>query len=79
MIIYNETELEGGNHRRWTLDRMWDVQFPADIPTIFTGDWNAHHRTWQTNQDVGAIELWSGARHGIGSGERARSVDVPFA
>ncbi|KAI0756035.1 hypothetical protein C8Q80DRAFT_1091141, partial [Daedaleopsis nitida] len=51
VVVYNETELEGGDRQRWTLDRLWNVQFQPDVPTVFAGDWNAHHRMWQTNRE----------------------------
>ncbi|KAF8591327.1 hypothetical protein K439DRAFT_1327348 [Ramaria rubella] len=45
--VYNGKNSEDNN--RWSLDRFLALHLPADIPHILTGDWNAHHTTWEDN------------------------------
>src|ERR1700693_6233027 len=43
--IYNNTPANG--EAKWMVERLRRVTLPIGLPTIITGDWNAHQPWWE--------------------------------
>ncbi|KAL6298876.1 hypothetical protein BKA93DRAFT_706866, partial [Sparassis latifolia] len=44
--VYNQPPIHD-HHAAWTAERLRQVHLPPEVPTVISGDWNAHHRMWE--------------------------------
>ncbi len=47
--IYNQKQLGEHPSPSYTSDRISNLQWDPNTPTIITGDWNIHHPQWDNS------------------------------
>ena len=52
--LYNQTEPGESQDPGYTTDRLAQVHFHPEIPTVITGNWNLHHNLWNSVIEIEA-------------------------